>query len=508
MLRLGRPRPIHFGIALLAAAAYFLPILKGSNDWGGTTLPDRPLSTAPVEGGIAEVTGVDMHGECTSMKRTQHATWLVTYKQSTEATPTWKMGASTVVLDSLLPAKQTTDQKKKDELDASANGLSSLTGHWSTLVSKLDSSGVFQPVATVSDLACLRTTPDGAITYLQTDLDVRSRSDSNDSGARPMQTAVFRSDDQGKSWRWLKDGFFPDASSSADHVRPSFFNNQEVWAWSDYQSSAVPADAYQNGGDALQSAMHLFYSPDAGESVQQIKATGPLLMSRDEAVKHFPAEATRTDSTGNDDMKGFVVQLSDSHALAWISQSFFYGTEDDHLAHLYPVLTQVDLQRNGNTWIIGSVKRTEGVNLERVRQTPSGQIYAVMAQSRADNVVARFDMPSLSWKPLTSTPNQFSPLPARADITNLWVSEKRLVIDVSSQYTVPRFFYPFGYDRATFNGSASFYSDDQGQHWIHLKTTGNLLTLDPGTDELMTAPYDRSLAEDSTAPVRAYRLRN
>jgi hypothetical protein len=61
----------------------------------------------------------------------------------------------------------------------------------------------------------------------------------------------------------------------------------------------------------------------------------------------------------------------------------------------------------------------------KASRTPCGEIYAVMARSRADNVDARFDTTSFTWTPPAPTPNPFSPRPASTDISNLWGSRSR-----------------------------------------------------------------------------------
>jgi hypothetical protein len=144
---------------------------------------------------------------------------------------------------------------------------------------------------------------------------------------------------------------------------------------------------------------------------------------------------------------------------------------------------------------MGPAKRTDGAVLESVTRTPGGEICAVTARSRADNVVARFDTTSFTWPPLAPTPNPFSPRPASTDISNLWPSDRHLLISTSSTYIVPRLFYPFGYDNARIQGNAVLFG-----------RSGPALDASEGSrqsDERMWPPVENW---HSTAPVHAYQL--
>lgn len=485
--------PLIYGVTLsLIPLAYLLLLARGNGDWGGTTPPDKLLSTTSIEGQTPDF--------CAPLIRTPRATWLLTSQKDDNAMPTWKVDPSTLALNTLLPPVK---EKAKADYDSQMAQYMPKSSNWTTLISKLDAEGVFQPVAIVPDMTCLSATPDGATVYALTGLDIPQGLTIGDSNPKTLQTAVFRTDDQGAHWTWLKNGFFPNAARWGENLRPSFYNSREVWAWTEFDDLTLPGKILSEGGSPLQSALRLFYSADGGASVQQVKASAPIAMSRNEAVEQFPADAEADSSGANDKTTGFVVQLSDDRAIAWLSQSFYYGIAGDHFAKLNAVLDQMELRREGQTWVMGPPKRTAGANLKSVTRTPAGQIYGVMARSRANDIVARFDQASRAWIPLASTPNSFSPLPAEITVDDLWASDKHLVISLSSIYFVPRLLYPFGYDNATIHGGADYYSDDGGRHWTHLKVRAGILALDPHTDELLASPFENW---ESTAPIRAYQL--
>ncbi|MGY6239133.1 hypothetical protein [Burkholderia ambifaria] len=459
---------------VLAMIVWILLITRGAVGWGGTSLPDKALSTNTIEGRFPDF--------CAPMVRTPLATWLLTYREDDNVAPTWNAGTSALSLETLLPPA-----KARTSDDSSFAAYLPKETHWSTLISKLDTSGTIHPVAIVHDIACLHATPDGSTAYLLTNIDNPLKPARDDADARTSQTVVFRTEDQGSHWTWMKKGFFPEAAWQASKLQPYFYKGREAWAWSNVGKLALLPSAARASGDALQSAMQLYHSSDGGDTVQTIKPSAPLLVSRDDASSHFPANAQFDVGGDLDDAKGFVVQLGDNRAVAWISQSFYYGVPDSHYGTLFPILTQVELRREGENWIMGPVKRTEGATLDHVVHTPDGQIYAVMERAHAPDAVARFDVPSLSWQTLAPPNNPFWPFPSRTEIRNMWASDAHLLIATRSSYSVPRWVYPFGYDNAHVYGETYYASGDRGQHWTRVKDVGLPLAIDAGTESLLSA---------------------
>ncbi|MEO5735544.1 MAG: hypothetical protein ABIN96_14795 [Rubrivivax sp.] len=80
-----------------------------------------------------------------------------------------------------------------------------------SFISRLDRNRKFQVVAVVPAYACLLHSPDGEHVYLMTSLRRPEPIGGNRDGAE--QDVIFQSDDQGQTWRWRKEGFFPEADS-------------------------------------------------------------------------------------------------------------------------------------------------------------------------------------------------------------------------------------------------------------------------------------------------------
>ncbi len=72
--------------------------------------------------------------------------------------------------------------------------------------------------------------PDGSSVFLLTGL----RRPGKDNGQRE-QTVVLRSDDQGKSWRRLEEGFMAEANRLGWALAPRFHGKDEVWVWGDFE---------------------------------------------------------------------------------------------------------------------------------------------------------------------------------------------------------------------------------------------------------------------------------
>jgi len=66
---------------VLATIVWILLIMRGAVGWGGTSLPDKALSTNTIEGRFPDF--------CAPMVRTPLATWLLTYREDDNAAPTW-----------------------------------------------------------------------------------------------------------------------------------------------------------------------------------------------------------------------------------------------------------------------------------------------------------------------------------------------------------------------------------------------------------------------------------
>lgn len=148
---------------------------------------------------------------CTGVISTPQATWLVGRMESTlpEMTQETPLVAKVPNLAKLVPLQ-------KDQYSSERPTLS--------FISRLNAKGEFELLATVPEVACLYTNAAGNRVYLLTGLELEDVNDTR------RQTAVLRSDDQGKTWQWMKNGFMPGAEWLAWSLKPVFTRDGEVWA--------------------------------------------------------------------------------------------------------------------------------------------------------------------------------------------------------------------------------------------------------------------------------------
>ncbi|MDR1849927.1 MAG: hypothetical protein LBQ75_07795, partial [Zoogloeaceae bacterium] len=167
-----------------------------------------------------------------------------------------------------------------------------------SLISRLGEDGMFHVLAFVRDDASLVASPDGTTLFLLTDIDLPYE------GGYPHREAVFRTDDQGKTWQpLLKEGFMAEANPSPLLSEPYFYNNNEVWAW---------GSSY----DPLSGSDHetLFYSPDQGVHVEPVENLEELFVDE------------RADRESLSTIEAHLVQLNARQAKIWVSQRYWDGS--------------------------------------------------------------------------------------------------------------------------------------------------------------------------------------
>lgn len=456
------------GVVVLAAVGYMGLLTRGKMEIGGASPDEQTL------GIVADVSQRAMEQYCTGVVVTPAGTWLVARRER-------------VAREELDFARQAPD------LSAELQGVATESlsrDRQLSIISRLGANGRFEVVATLPEVACLRATPDGRRVFLLTGINRPGDA----AGAR-AQTVVFRSDDQGRSWQWLKAGLFPQANWLAWNLVPYFYDNQSVWAWRDEDAEA-PTSGLQ-------------HSADGGTTIEDIAASGPLLVTRDEILKFTVPGAKWGDSQGlQGDVKRHVVQLDADRAVLWVSQVFSYAVGDGlYLDHHVRVTSRAELRREGGRWRMGPVQREHGVALEQLWDTHAGQVVAVLRDADGESAkTALLDKGTLAWQRQGPLPSAFGPL-GTSVLHGLHVGRQAIVANVLSDHQVPRWLYPWGRDAASVSGSAVFYSTDWGRSWSRLAIDGYLgvLGLDAGQDRVVWARgnwYDsRDLA------VRSYGLR-
>ncbi|MDR3445830.1 MULTISPECIES: hypothetical protein [unclassified Dyella] len=465
------------GLPVLLGATYVLILSAAKLEWGGSRPNEKLLGTAE----SPYLRNMDQY--CTGVTTTPASTWLV--GKMDDYVPDELKKLKAVDIDALL---QSTPPGNNAKDDSQADSSPSFSGYAlrdhskQSYISRLDDAGHFKLVATVGEDACLITSADGAHVFLLTGLDAPG------DDTQPRQSAVFRSDDQGKSWQWLKDGFFPQANLVAWAMQPQFFKGDQVWVW---VWDAPNGDTQGIG---------LFYSADLGKTVVPVETTLPVAVSDDEAQKHLPADASISDG----DAKRVIRQLDDTHAIGWLSQYFDASWPDSDKRARYSVTTRVQLSRDGNTWKITSSTRDDGLYLEKVTQNTRGDFFAVTSRDqRNGQAIERFNAGNSKWEEQGSLPSPFWPLDNRTTLRSnatytFSVGDKSIVVTTDSAYNAPRLFTPFDEHAAHIYADANYYSTNGGRSWKKLGLQGSegILGFDPAHDRVMGAHGDGYSSRD------------
>ncbi|XVN15507.1 hypothetical protein QZH47_04035 [Pseudomonas corrugata] len=216
-------------VALIVGAGlwYMWMIARAKLEWGGASPDQQQIGT------VQDTRQRAATQYCTGVVVTPQGTWLVARMEGEAGQ--LEGSADSVNLDTVAYGKRDEDLEPEDS-GAFASLLSG-GGKETSFISRLDAQGRFQLVAHVSAAACLVASPDGASVFLLTGLDRPETAAPDGVG----QTVVFRSDDQGKRWTWLVNGWFPGADQLAWNLEPYFHGADEVWAWGKRAASTTRA---------------------------------------------------------------------------------------------------------------------------------------------------------------------------------------------------------------------------------------------------------------------------
>lgn len=437
---------------------------------------------------------------CTGVVVTPQSTWLVGRREHDDpAQP-----ADAINLSSLL------NDKSAGTPNADKSAYGSLLGAAepvTSYISRLDEHGQFHLVATVGEVVCLQPTPDGRSVYLLTGLD-RPHKEENPGDPIP-QTVVFRSDDQGKSWVWQREGLMKQANSLAWSLQLYFHGEREVWATT-VQRDSTPA-AYNS--DAGSDAGALFYSSDGGLTSERLPIDSSLLVKFSQVKGKAPANTTWGDDAGGDSVSPSgvsVVQLDAERAVLWVSQSFRYSPIDGKFfSGSIEMTSYAPLRRVDGHWQMGQVQRLEDTAIDEVLQNQDGRIIALISHSNTvRQQIAELDPATLAWKPQGELPTPFGMLTSSTYLRGLWIGKGALVANVSASHQVPRWLYPWSEDAAEISADGVFYSTNGGHSWRRLGVDGYLgvLGVDPASDRIFWA--DGNWYDSTDLGVYSYGLRD
>ncbi|MDT8905842.1 hypothetical protein G7W60_08935 [Pseudomonas fluorescens] len=483
-------------VALIVGAGlwYMWMITSAKLEWGGASPGQQQL------GAVADTRHRAASQYCTGVVATPQGTWLVA-RLNRDAGQV-EASADVVDLDALVRGKSN-DEPEPVGSGAFAYLLSGREKETS-FISRLDAQGQFQLVAHVSAAACLVASPDGASVLLLTGLD-RPEAGSGDSVG---QTVVFRSDDQGKRWTWLEQGWFPKADQVAWNLKPYFHGTDEVWAW------GTPSGVDNESGEDVPGAIStgVYYSADRGDHSTPVMAAESLLVTSEYVrVKRPDVLQWHTDAGTYGDIRTHVIQLDPQRAFIWVSQRFWGSNPDGEGAHIaFNVTTRARLQRSTGQWQVVDTQRDDKLFIAALAQNADGRVAGLVDQEESGrHVIAELDTATLAWRPLGELPSVFAPLASQSRLRegHFYLGQNSLLVNVTSEHRPPRWLY--WWSDASICADGVFYSRDWGRSWQRLAIGGYLgiLGFQPTQDRVIWAKgnwydnndqgiYSYSLAQD------------
>lgn len=412
----------------------------------------------------------NMEQWCTGVVETRHGTWLVGRYEDT--------GSASYVPNGVpdLSTLVTGDEEGNTQRGFSLFGSRPVL----TTLARLQDDGTFKMVATLPDVACMVVSPASETLFLLTGI----RPESSSSFKRE-QSAVFRSTDHGVTWEWLESGFMPEVQHLAWSVKPTFSSDQDIWAWGKEppsedapQSSwqrreAIPSRHAVDGTELKPTA--LFYSMDQGKTSTVIYSPEPLIAPV-AYLREIAGEPNADFSRRRDmDQERFVVQLSDEHAYAWVSEFMWYYVGED--SHRLVLTTRAELSRPGpdDEWQITHITRQPDVRIQHLTTSIDGRTYAIL-QDEEGEWLARLDTQNGEWIERQRTP---SVLPGwlaedRTSTRYFWSNGDYQVVSQWGRTVVSRLLIPFSEEPAEINTDAHFYTRDGGRNWHQLAIPGYL----------------------------------
>lgn len=433
------------GLGIVAfLLAYSILVLAAKLEWGGSS-PNRQLV-----GKAEHQVQLQMAQFCTGVTRTRQSTWLVSRSDSgrpdSDEIPT-----SAIDLRTVLPSKNGDSSGDSAVLDGDADSPFA-TGREFSVISRLTAQGVFETVATLPEVACLVATPDGNSVFLLSGWKVPD-------AQSEAQTAVFRSDDQGRSWSIVPEGWFAKANWIAWTLAPRFHGDNEVWVAGKEDSGLQPA---------------IFYSPDRGRTADQVGLSRSFEIHDAELAKLIPAGAETLDS--EPEIKAFALQVNDNQALVWMSKSKWYRENGHKRNGIASITAFMPLNRVGGHWRDGAVTKLSATELHAVEMGPGGKVFAVLEHNRDGKfttpVIAKLDPVTFAWHEQGSIPSPFSPMHASTYIRSFQAGNTVLLLNASYNHDVPRWLYPW--KEASVSANANYYSVDEGRSWSKLDVPGYL----------------------------------
>ncbi|WP_445404446.1 hypothetical protein [Acinetobacter vivianii] len=436
-----------FIVLILTILGIYLTIITAAKyEWLG----EKPQNK--IIGSVESPFQREMQQYCTGIKITPSGTWLVARSDSTYFS--YDKPSKSFDLNTLLPPK------KADEY---SNFLGFSKEIPITYISRLNDQGHFEEVARFEGVGCL--VPILNSVLVLTDLNKGQQDYSK-------QTAVFRSDDQGRHWKIQNEGFFSSVEQQAWTVRPTAYKDNALWVWKDF------AFEQPTEGLAANQPSGLYFSKDQGKNIETIMASAPLLFDITSLTDKSNLDPDwKADDLG--EIKAFITQLHDDHAILWVTQVFSRALTTGS----FQVTTQAKLDRINDKWVMGEVKRIQGLAIKKLAQNTQGKVITIQNYMDQDqDVIAELLPENLSWKIHGTLPHPFSPFNGSSYVYDIWITHDALLITTMSEHIAARILQPSTWRKPTSSGgtvsaTAVFYSKDWGTSWQKLAIKGYLRVL-------------------------------
>lgn len=444
------------------------------------------FGAAPHKLAIAKVADANlkaMEQFCTGVVVTPKATWLVGRRElheedlSNDAVPD---------LSRLFSPDQ--DSKEQESHSAFAAMIGMRQERYLSFVSRLNNKGSFELIATVPEIACLQSSPNGEHVYLMTGLS-RPKDESNPS---PLdQTVIFQSDDQGKTWFWKKAGMFPEINRLAWDINPTEGTNGGSWLWQSNSLFDSPPSVEDSSATQPQ-PIGLQFSMDGGEHVENALSKTPLILNLKEIQVWRKKPLSWITDEDPDSVKGtttqFVVPIDATHSAIWASQIFSYpSTPGGRLDRQYSITHFAQVRKTDHGWLVDKVERREGIAIQHIlRNVPNEIIASAVLDEIALPSIIHLDPKQFRWEVKAKLPTAFGLISSWASIRTYFSTQHAIVVNTMGSHEVPRWVYPWGDRAPDISADAVFYSTDLGSTWRKLDIPGYLgiLGVDAANDRV------------------------
>lgn len=412
---------------------------------------------------------------CTGITITPHSTWLVSRDDSEYYT--YDRPSHSFDLNSLLPSKEAKSKAEsyfgfKEDKDI-------------TYISKLDQNGKFQEIARLNGTACLVSPPSGENILLLTDVETPYNID------EPHQFAVLRSDDQGETWQWQKEGFFMPVYFQAWTFNPTFYNSQNTWLWSEKSEDKEGHSIYLGHEAGKPSGLN--FSSDLGKTIEKIQASAPILVQLKD-IKHQAPKNIEFLNPELSDVKAYVTQWQDHQAILWVSQTYNYTSPYSNYIEGVRTTAKVKLQRVNDHWQMGEIQHIDGVAIENIVHTSNGQFIAIQSvDNQKQDQIAELEKSNLSWKVHGKLPQPFSPFNDSTSAQYVWATKNSLIISMVSNHQFYRILRPFKWFSSESAGDVSAFSTyastDLGKSWhkLAIEAPNGVLGVNQKTNQIFWA---------------------